>query len=100
MAIKTYGSVNGQSKELKGLYGSVNGLSKEVIKLYASVNGTSKLIYQKVRSKFVLSHKAASSSTWTTAEYTSWGSVKTAIANLKTSYGATPWDYKIEEGTT
>lgn len=42
---KSYGSVNGQSKEIKKLYGSVNGLSKEITKLYGSVNGVSKLIY-------------------------------------------------------
>ena len=47
MAIKTYGSVNGLSKEITKLYGSVNGQSKELTKLYASVNGQSKLIYQK-----------------------------------------------------
>lgn len=46
MAIKTYGSVNGQSKELKTIYGSVNGQSKKLVKLYGSVNGVSKLIYE------------------------------------------------------
>lgn len=46
MAIKTYGSVNGQSKELKTIYGSVNGQSKKLVKLYSSVNGVSKLIYE------------------------------------------------------
>lgn len=100
MAIKTYGSVNGQSKELKAIYGSVNGLSREIIKLYGSYNGVSKLIYEKVRSKIILSHKAAVDSAWTTTEYTDWNSVKTAIANLKTSYGTTLWDYKIEEGVS
>lgn len=44
---KLYGSVSGQSKEIKTLYGSVNGQSKEIIKLYGSVNGQSKLIYEK-----------------------------------------------------
>lgn len=99
MAIKTYGSVGGVSKELKTIYGSVNGLSREIIKLYGSYNGVSKLIYEKVRNKIILSHKAAADSTWTTAEYTDWNSVKTAISALKTSYGATHWDIKIEEGT-
>lgn len=98
MAVKTYGSVNGQSKELKAIYGSVNGLSREIIKLYGSYNGVSKLIYEKVRSKIILSHKAAVDSTWTTAEYTDWNSVKTAVSGLATSYGTTLWDYKIEEG--
>ena len=97
MAIKTYGSVNGQSKEFKGLYGSVNGLSKEIVKLYASVNGISKLIYQKSGARILLSHKAASSSDWTTATYSDWNSVKTALNSLKTSYGSTSFDIKIEE---
>lgn len=46
MAVKTYGSVNGQSKEIKTIYGSVNGQSKKLVKLYSSVNGVSKLIYE------------------------------------------------------
>lgn len=46
MAVKSYGSVNGVSKEITKLYGSVNGVSKEIKKLYASVNGVSKLIYE------------------------------------------------------
>lgn len=99
MAVKTYGSVNGQSKELKAIYGSVNGLSREIIKLYGSYNGVSKLIYEKVRSKIILSHKAATGSSWTTAEYTSWNSVRDALSSLNSSYGATAWDVKIEEGT-
>ena len=44
--VKLYGSVNGQSKEIKTLYGSVNGQSKKIVKLYGSVNGRSKLIYE------------------------------------------------------
>lgn len=98
MTIKTYGSVNGQSKELKAIYGSVNGLSREIIKLYGSYNGVSKLIYEKVRNRIILSHKAASSSDWTTATYNNWDSVKTALNSLKTSYGSTSFDIKIEEG--
>lgn len=43
--MKTYASVNGQSKKIKTLYGSVSGESKRIKKLYASVNGRSKLIY-------------------------------------------------------
>lgn len=98
MAIKTYGSVNGQSKELKAIYGSVNGLSREIIKLYGSYNGVSKLIYQKVRSQIILSHKPASSSTWTSEAYPNWSATRTAINTLKSSYGTTLWDIKIEEG--
>lgn len=44
--IKLYGSVGGQSKEIKKLYGSVGGQSKKIKKLYASLNGRSKLIYK------------------------------------------------------
>lgn len=46
--VKLYGSVNGQSKEIKTLYGSVNGQSKKIVKLYGSVNGRSKLIYEDI----------------------------------------------------
>lgn len=45
-SVKLYGSVNGQSKEIRKLYGSVNNQSKKIVKLYASVNGRSKLIYE------------------------------------------------------
>lgn len=45
MAIKTYGSVGGVSKEIKKLYGSVNGVTKEIKKLYGSANGVTKLIF-------------------------------------------------------
>ena len=55
---KLYGSVSGQSKEIKKLYGSVGGVSKEIKKLYASVNGQSKLIYE-----------AASTATYGTVYY-------------------------------
>ena len=41
-----YGSVNGQTKQVRKLYGSVNGQTKAVKKLYASVNGVTKLIYR------------------------------------------------------
>lgn len=41
-----YGSVNGQSKEIKKLYGSVNGQTKEIKKLYASVGGVTKKIFE------------------------------------------------------
>lgn len=41
----TYGSVNGQSKEVRKLYASVGGQSKRIRRLYASVNGQSKLIF-------------------------------------------------------
>lgn len=44
---KLYGSVNGQSKQIKKLYGSVNGQTKQITKLYGSVNGRTKLIYKK-----------------------------------------------------
>lgn len=44
--VKLYGSVNGESKEIKTLYGSVGGQSKKIVKLYGSVNGRSKLIYE------------------------------------------------------
>lgn len=44
--VKLYGSVSGQSKEIKVLYGSVNGHSRKIQKLYGSVNGVSKLIYE------------------------------------------------------
>lgn len=98
MAVKTYGSVNGQSKELKAIYGSVNGLSREIIKLYASVNGISKLIYQKSGVRILLSHKAASSSDWTTATYNDWDSVRTALNTIKRTYGSTKFDIKLEEG--
>lgn len=41
-----YGSVNGESKEIKKLYGSVNGQTKEIKKLYASVGGVTKKIFE------------------------------------------------------
>ena len=41
-----YGSVNGQSKEIKKLYGSVGGQTKEIKKLYASVGGVTKKIFE------------------------------------------------------
>lgn len=43
---KLYGSVNGQTKQIRKLYGSVNGQTKLIRKLYGSVNGQTKLIYQ------------------------------------------------------
>lgn len=100
MAIKTYGSVNGLSKEFKGLYGSVNGLSKEIVKLYASVNGISKLIYEKSKMKFMVSHKAIDESDWTTVQCNGWNSVQSTVKDLENSYiaRATKWDIKIEEG--
>lgn len=42
---KLYGSVNGQTKEIKKLYGSVNGQTKEIKKLYGSVSGRTKRIF-------------------------------------------------------
>lgn len=42
---KLYGSVNGQTKEIKKLYGSINGQTKEITKLYGSVNGLTKRIF-------------------------------------------------------
>ena len=42
---KLYGSINGQTKEIKKLYGSVNGQTKEIQKLYGSVNGQTKRIF-------------------------------------------------------
>lgn len=47
MMPKIYGSISGQSKQIKRLYGPVNGQTKEIKKLYGSVNGQTKLIYQK-----------------------------------------------------
>lgn len=41
-----YGSVNGQSKEIKKLYGSFGGQTKEIKKLYASVGGVTKKIFE------------------------------------------------------
>lgn len=43
---KLYGSVGGQTKQVKKLYGSVGGKTKEIKKLYGSVNGKTKLIYE------------------------------------------------------
>ena len=48
MARKLYGSVGGQSKEIKNLYGSINGASRQIVKLYGSAGGVSKLIYQSI----------------------------------------------------
>lgn len=46
MAVKTYFSVAGRSKQMrKGSKVSVDGYSRKLHKLYASVNGTSKLIF-------------------------------------------------------
>lgn len=45
---KTYGSVNGQAKELVKLYGSVNGQTKKLVKVYASVGGVAKKVYEDI----------------------------------------------------
>lgn len=47
-AVKLYGSVNGQAKEIRKLYGSVNNQAVRIRKLYGSVNGRSKLIYEDI----------------------------------------------------
>ena len=43
--VKLYGSVGGQTKQIRKLYGSVNGQTKEIKKLYGSVSGQTRLIY-------------------------------------------------------
>jgi len=45
MPRKLYGSVNGQTKQIRKLYGSVNGVTKEIVKLYGSAGGVTKLIF-------------------------------------------------------
>lgn len=99
MGCKSYGSVNGQSKEMKIIYGSLNSQSKKLIKLYGSVGGQSKLIYEipSVLTKVVLSHKAAADSNWISNVYTSEASLLAAIDGLRTTYANTPYDIKIEE---
>lgn len=42
---RLYGSVGGQTTEIRKLYGSVGGQTKEITKLYASVGGVTKRIF-------------------------------------------------------
>lgn len=90
---KLYGSVNGQSKEIKMLYGSVGGQTKKIKKLYASVNGQTKLIYQ----------EAVPSGMGTVIYYTDSSHVSTAIGIIQdqaelNSLGGSSSSYSVTVG--
>lgn len=83
---KLYGSVNGQTKEVKKLYGSVNGRGKVLQKLYASVGGQTKLIYQNYGEVFYYTDDTY---TTTAVEYIVNESDIASLCNTATTWSAT-----------
>lgn len=90
---RLYGSVNGQTKEIKTLYGSVAGQTKKIKKLYASVNGQTKLVYQ----------EAAPSGMGTVTYYTDSSHTSTAVGTIQdqaelNSLGGSSSSYSVTVG--